>query len=121
MKVIKGHKKLCIALVVAFLLFGWRAYSSHFTPQGWTDADPYSQRGYLVKSLLEQYDNLFGMTLDEVEALLGNEYNAGSKVDNELCFGRIYYPAGRKRAIFPEYLVIQFEYGHVVEAKVIAD
>lgn len=121
MKIIKRHKILCIVLVVILLLFGRFFYDRHFTPQRWADADPYRQRGYMVDSLLMQYDDLAGMTLDEVVDLLGDEYNAGSQVGTTPYFGRIYYAAGRRRALFPQYLSIQFQYGRVEEVRVFSD
>lgn len=122
----KRLKVICVLLVAALLFLGWRQYDRRFTPERWAETS-ISRRGELVDSLLEQYDGLEGMTRAEVEELLGADIE-GDQMEKRFLPGggsekrsMLIYAAGRRWAVFPEYLYIYLDSDRVTEARVVAD
>ena len=126
MKLVKRHRVLAACLLLALAYWGWRAWDGHFTPERWAQTEE-GDRGKLVESLLEQYDDLTGMTRSEVEELLGPDMPGEQREQALTPEGDwvrpllVYRAGGRPWAMFPEYLYVYLEDGRVTGARLVAD
>jgi len=99
------RRRLLAALCAVLLLSGIFLLRHHFTPQRWQSQ---RDRGNLVNSLLYQYDDLSGMTAEEVAALLGEPTSAATETAHYYWIG-----SGRGLEWFPEYMVVRYADGRV--------
>ena len=120
---IKRHKKMVVFLAAVLVFLAWRSYDHHFTPERWSRMDEWD-RYKVVDSLLEQYDDLVGMSAEEVVALLGGDTEGeqseeqltpqGSQITELLA-----YPLGGR--MFPTYLLVYLEDGRVTGNRILVD
>ena len=120
---IKKHKKMVVFLAAVLVFLAWHSYDHHFTPERWAKMDEWD-RYKVVDSLLEQYDDLVGMSAEEVVALLGGDTEGeqseeqltpqGSQITELLA-----YPLGGR--MFPTYLLVYLEDGRVTGSRILVD